>query len=105
MKIELAELKRITARSEQINTDLTGQFTQMTSTLEEIVQNVQSDELSTSNKALVDAINEIAKLIPQNLSMITEFLNTQLSSYEATNVSAKEQIDSLVNSVNSTFTN
>ena len=104
MKIELSEIKRITDRSEQINSELTGQLNQMTSTLQEIITNLISKPLEGPNTTLIEEINKTANAIPGNLEKITTFLRTQIQSYEATNVNAKEQIDSLVSSVNSSFT-
>lgn len=103
MKLDLAELQRITTRSQDIKDTLNTELNNMVSTLEEICSNVQSSELTASNQNLTKGITDVATKIQTNLPTIIEFLQSQISSYEATNASTKESIDSLVSSVNSTF--
>lgn len=103
MKLDLAELQRITTRSQDIKDTLNTELNNMVSILEEICSNVQSSELTASNQNLTKGITDVATKIQTNLPTIIEFLQSQISSYEATNASTKESIDSLVSSVNSTF--
>lgn len=103
MKIDLAELKRIASRSKDIETELSEDLTRMNTTLDEICTNVQSSELTESNQNLTRAIADVSSKIQANLPTINEFLNSQIASYEATNISTKQQIDNLISSVNSTF--
>ncbi len=105
MKIELAELQRIATRSQDIDTSLNAEFTQMASTLEEICVNINSSELTASNQNLTKAIADVSNKVKTNLPAIIEFLKTQITSYQATNANTKEQLDSLISSVNSTFGN
>lgn len=103
MKIELAELQRIASRSQDIETELNNELTKMNMTLDEICTNVQSSELTASNQNLTRAIADVSNKIQINLPKIIEFLQSQIASYEATNTSTRQQIDSLISSVNSTF--
>ncbi len=103
MKIELTELKRITSRAQDINTDLDRDLTKMSTLLDSIVANVCSSELASVNKNLVDAVTGVADKVRTNLPKIIEFLNAQIGSYTETNESAKEQIDSLVSMIDGAF--
>ncbi len=99
MKIELAEMKRILTRSQDINETLNSELTDMAKTLEEICANVNSSELTASNQRLTNSIVDISNTVKTNLPRIIEFLNTQISSYETTNANTKSQIDSLISAV------
>lgn len=99
MKIDLAEMQRIHARSQDINENLAVEFANMANTLDEICANVNSSELTESNRKLTNAIVEISNKVKTNLPVIIEFLRTQINAYEATNASTKSQIDSLISAV------
>lgn len=103
MKIQLAELQRIISRSQSINDTLSTELNNMKSKLEEICNNVQSSELTASNQNLTNAIVDISARVQNNLPRVIDFLNSQVQSYQATNESTKEQIDSLISAVDSTL--
>ena len=89
MTLDLAELKRIASRSQDIEIELKDELSKMVSTLEEICGNVQSSEWTASNQNLTHALTDVSNRIQTNLPRIIEFLNAQISSYEATNANTK----------------
>lgn len=101
MKIQLAELQRIISRSQNINDNLNSELNNMKNKLEEICNNVNSSELTASNHNLTNAIVDISSRVQNNLPRVIEFLNSQVTSYEATNTNTKQQIDSLISAVDS----
>lgn len=103
IKIELAEIQRISSRSQDIERELATDLSKMSTQLGDICENVQSSELTSANNNLVQSINDVASRVSTNLPKIIDFLNRQIGSYVQTNAETKSEIDSLISSVNSTF--
>lgn len=105
MKIQLAELQRIITRSQNINDNLNAELSRMAKVLDDICNNVNSSELTASNRNLVNAINDTSEKVRTNLPRVIEFLNSQVASYQSTNANTKQQIDSLISAVDSALGN
>lgn len=103
MRIELLELKRIASRSQNINEEMANDLLHMANLLEEICTNVNSSNLTSVNRNLVNAINEVSSRIKNNFPQIINFLNNQVTAYENTNINTEQNIDSLINSLDATF--
>lgn len=101
MDIELAELQKILVRSEGIKDSLNTEFSNMSTELNEICTNVRSSELTAANEGLSKAITDLADKVNTNLPIIIEFLESQVRSYGNTNTSIQEQINSLIEAVDS----
>jgi division protein CdvB (Snf7/Vps24/ESCRT-III family) len=103
IKIELAELKRITTRSKDLYIDLNSTLSKVETELDAICTNVRSSELTSANENLVSSINTVSDKIKTNLPVINEFLSSQIDAYNQTNIDTKSEIDSLVSSISGTF--
>lgn len=103
IKIELAEIQRLSTRSQDIERELAMDFNKMSSQLGDICDNVQSSELTAANSNFIQSINDVATKVSTNLPKIISFLNDQISKYEQTNANTKSEIDSLVSSITSVF--
>lgn len=103
IKLNLTELRTITNKSIELNSELNTQLNEMISTLNAICANVQVTELTEANKNLVESIDLIIRGFESNLPQVTEFLNRQVTSYEKTNEEAQGELNNLVSSINSTF--
>lgn len=99
MKIELSELQRIIGRATEIDTTLSQELGNMSTTLNDICQNVNSSELTASNQKITTAIVDLNEKVKANLPKVISFLNEQIKSYSTTNETTKSQIDSLVSAV------
>lgn len=99
MKIELSELQRIIGRANEINVTLSQELGNMSATLNDICQNVNSSELTASNQKITTAIVDLNEKVKTNIPKVINFLNEQIKSYSTTNETTKSQIDSLVTAV------
>ena len=92
MKIEIAELRRIFTRSEDINQELKTTFTKINETLNEICANVKSSGLNEVNVEFTNYVSELANYLKTNIDVIIAFLNSQVDAYSTQNVSNEQDL-------------
>ena len=92
MKIEIAELRRIFTRSEDINQELKTTFTQINETLNEICANVKSSGLNEVNVEFTNYVTEVANELTTNIDVIIAFLSSQVEAYSTQNVSTEQDL-------------
>ncbi len=92
MKIEIAELRRIFTRSEDINQELKTTFTKINETLNEICANVKSSGLNEVNVEFTNYVTEVANELTTNIDVIIAFLNSQVEAYSTQNVSTEQDL-------------
>lgn len=92
MKIEIAELRRIFTRSEDINQELKTTFTKINETLNEICANVKSSGLNEVNVEFTNYVTEVANELTTNIDVIIAFLSSQVEAYSTQNVSAEQDL-------------
>ncbi len=103
IRIELSELKRISGRTTDINSELARDLSEMVNELNNVCNNVRSSELTAANADLTSVINTISNRIKTNLPQIIAFLNKQVDAYGATNETTRAAIDNLVSSIDKSF--
>ena len=92
MKIEIAELRRIFTRSEDINQELKTTFTKINETLNEICANVKSSGLNEVNVEFTNYVTEVVNELTTNIDVIIAFLNSQVEAYSTQNVSTEQDL-------------
>ncbi len=92
MKIEIAELRRIFTRSEDINQELKTTFTKINETLNEICANVKSSGLNEVNVEFTNYVTEVADELTTNIDVIIAFLSSQVEAYSTQNVSTEQDL-------------
>ena len=92
MKIEIAELRRIFTRSEDINQELKTTFTKIYETLNEICANVKSSDLNEVNVEFTNYVTEVANELTTNIDVIIAFLSSQVEAYSTQNVSTEQDL-------------
>lgn len=92
MKIEIAELRRIFTRSEDINQELKTTFTKINETLNEICANVKSSGLNEVNVEFTNYVTEVGNELTTNIDVIIAFLSSQVEAYSTQNVSTEQDL-------------
>lgn len=100
MNIQIDELQKLISKSQNINGNLNIELNNMKNKLEEICNNINSNELTASNQNLRLSIEELSNKVQNNLPKIIDFLNSQVKSYQVNVEAAKKQLDTLVSEVN-----
>ncbi len=101
LDIEIAELRRIFGRSEDVNAELKENCDKIITELNNICANVKSTGLSDVNKEFTEYLNEVATELNNNLATVIAFLKTQLAAYEGENVDAEAGLSELSSQLDS----
>ncbi len=103
MKINLTEMMRIKGRLSDMNSEMESIFKGVNNEFENISTNINSDGLHQSIIKFQGNVTTVSQKLSQNMKLLEEFIERQLSAYSITNEEAKKSLQNLVSLLNNTF--
>lgn len=103
INLEVGELKRISSRSEDINSEVRSTLGKINGTLNDISSIITSNYLTSGNQRIAETIGIISRNINNSLTGIKAFLDDQVVKYENSVEQALEALTRLIQMLDSSF--